>query len=245
MTLHCSDSLNYRGAYAPRSPHIFAPSVSTTSPHHITNFARMRTAFRPLATLAYCWLAAAGALAQEYAPQREIPAFPFRQVAAAEPIQRGQSPSHEPLRLAPRNSTANRSLDKSAATTPTTAVGTVVSSLAIVLGMFLAFVWCSKRFAPAGSAQLPKEAVELLGRTPLAGRQTMQLIRVGNRLLLVAMSPGGAETLTEITDPVEVEHLASLCRRGKSDSATASFNRTLAQLANEPESPRARTRGAA
>jgi flagellar biogenesis protein FliO len=215
----------------------------------------MRTVFRLLATLACSWLAAAGALAQEYSPHRErseMPAFPFRQVtaaepiaSAAEPIERGQSPSHEPLRLAPRNSSDNRSLDKPAATTPTTAVGTVVSSLAIVLGLFLAFVWCSKRFAPAGSTPLPKEAVELLGRAPLAGRQTMQLIRVGNRLLLVAMSPGGAETLTEITDPVEVEHLASLCRRGKSDSATASFNRALAQMASEPESPRSRTRGAA
>ena len=58
--------------------------------------------------------------------------------------------------------------------------------------------------------------MELLGRAPLAGRQTMQLIRVGNRLLLVALSASGAETLTEITDPVEVEHLAGLCRRGKS-----------------------------
>lgn len=174
-----------------------------------------------------------------------MPAFPFRQVAAAEPIERGQSSSHEPLRLAPRNSSDKRSLDKPAAPTPTTAAGTVVSSLAIVLGLFLAFVWCSKRFAPAGSAQLPKEAVELLGRAPLAGRQSMQLIRVGNRLLLVAMSPGGAETLTEITDPVEVEHLTGLCRRGKADSATASFSRELAQMASEPKTPRARTRGAA
>jgi flagellar protein FliO/FliZ len=122
-----------------------------------------------------------------------------------------------------------------------------VSSLAIVLGLFVVLVWVSKRFAPAGTAPLPKEAIELLGRAPLAGRQTMQLIRVGNRLLLVALSASGAETLTEITDPVEVEHLAGLCRRGKGDSASASFNRVLSQLATEPasESPRPRARGAA
>ena len=56
-------------------------------------------------------------------------------------------------------------------------------------------------FRPPARSLLPKEAVELLGRAPLAGRQQMQLVRVGNKLLLVALSPAGAETLTEITEP--------------------------------------------
>jgi flagellar biogenesis protein FliO len=191
------------------------------------------------------WLMAAAAPGQEYAAPEQrgtVPAFPFRQVAAAEEIE--PRPAHVPLRIAPRNTPARRTIDKPSAPTPTTAIGTVVSSLAIVLGLFLAIVWCSKRFAPAGSAQLPREAVELLGRAPLAGRQSMQLIRVGNRLLLVALSAGSAETLSEITDPVEVEYLAGLCRRGKTDSATASFSRALSQMASEPsETTRTRTRG--
>jgi flagellar biogenesis protein FliO len=174
-----------------------------------------------------------------------ITSFPFRQISASEPA--GSETTTSPRKLAPRSSSPKRSLDRPAAATPTAAIGTVVSSLAIVLGLFAVLAWFSKRFAPAGSAALPKEAVELLGRAPLAGRQTMQLIRVGNRLLLVALSTSGAETLTEITDPVEVEHLAGLCRGGKSDSASASFSRVLSQLATEPaaQSPRARARGAA
>jgi len=174
-----------------------------------------------------------------------IPSFPFRHIGVSEPI--GSKSTTASRKLAPRSSSPQRSLDRPAAATPTAAIGTVVSSLAIVLGLFVVLVWFSKRFAPAGSAALPKEAVELLGRAPLAGRQTMQLIRVGKRLLLVALSASGAETLTEITDPVEVEHLAGLCRGGKSDSASASFNRVLSQLATEPvaESPRIRARGTA
>ena len=174
-----------------------------------------------------------------------IPSFPFRQISVNEPA--GTESTTSSRKLAPRSSSPKRALDRPVVPTPTAAIGTVVSSLAIVLGLFAALVWFSKRFAPAGSAALPKEAVELLGRAPLAGRQTMQLIRVGNRLLLVALSASGAETLTEITDPVEVEHLAGLCRGGKSDSASASFTRVLSQLAAEPagESPRARVRGAA
>jgi len=176
---------------------------------------------------------------------QSIPSFPFRQVSASEPTSTDSRAASR--KLAPRSAAPKRSLDRPAAPTPTTAIGTVASSLAIVLGLFAALVWFSKRFAPAGSAAWPKEAVELLGRAPLTGRQTMQLIRVGNRLLLVALSANGAETLTEITDPVEVEHLAGLCRGGKAASASASFSRVMNQLATEPavEPPRTRARGAA
>ena len=81
---------------------------------------------------------------------------------------------------------------------------------------------------------LPKEAVELLGRAPLAARQQAQLVRIGNKLLLVSLTPTTATTLSEITDPTEVEHLIALCRRGQTGSASAAFRQALAQLANEP-----------
>ncbi len=175
--------------------------------------------------------------------RRTLPSFPFRQISANEPIA-----AHQPAaarKLAPRSSVTKKTPIQPPAPTPTTAIGTVVSSLAIVLGLFVALVWLSKRFALAGSTPLPKEAVERLGQAPLAGRQSMQLIRVGKRLLLVAVSTNGAETLTEITDPTEVEHLAGLCRHGRSDSASATFGRVLSQMATESgeTAPRTRARG--
>lgn len=190
--------------------------------------------------LACLLLASSSVSGQDSAP---IGAFPFRQASATEEISPRQLTA--PRKLAPRKAAPDRAV-KPAAPSPSTTIGTVVSSLAIVLGLFLALVWCSRRFAPAGTTPLPKEAVELLGRAPLAGRQTMQLVRVGNRLLLVALSSAGAQTLTEITDPVEVEHLAGLCQRGRGDSASASFNRVLSQMASEPEGQprRSRARGA-
>jgi flagellar biogenesis protein FliO len=78
----------------------------------------------------------------------------------------------------------------------------------------------------------------------------MQLVRIGNKLLLVTLSSTDAQTLTEITDPTEVEHLTALCRRGQPASASAAFKQTLAQLASEPAAagfvgtPRSTTRGA-
>ncbi|MDX1947361.1 MAG: flagellar biosynthetic protein FliO [Pirellulaceae bacterium] len=171
----------------------------------------------------------------------DVNPFPFRQVSATEPLP--PALAGKPLPLAPRGTAAKSGTPRPAATSTSSAIGSVLGSLGVVLGLFLLVVWFSRRFAPGGSTLLPKEALELLGRAPLGTRQSMQLVRVGKKLILVAVSPTGTETLTEITDPVEVEHLSALCRRGRADSASASFNQVLSQLAGEPAA-RTRSRGA-
>jgi flagellar biogenesis protein FliO len=146
---------------------------------------------------------------------------------AAEPT------NHSPLRLTPRNQTASKGLTRPAATDATSTITTVAGSLGIVLGLFVVLVWFSRRFAPAGTAALPKEAVELLGRTSLGCTHQMQLVRVGTKLLLIALSPQGARTLTEINSAAEVERLSELCRKQKPESATASFRSLVNQIGSE------------
>jgi flagellar biogenesis protein FliO len=80
---------------------------------------------------------------------------------------------------------------------------------------------------------LPVEVVEVLGKTPLTGRHTAHLVRLGNKLLLVSITPSGAETLAELTDPVEVDRLAGLCRAQQPQSATASFRSLMEQFGRE------------
>lgn len=154
-------------------------------------------------------------------------------VYAEEPAETKTAPRGAPLRLAPREKSAVKELSRPTPSSPTSAVTTVVGSLGIVLGLFVVLVWFSRRFAPAGSAALPKEAVELLGRTSLGGTHQVQLMRVGAKLLLVALTPQGARTLTEITSATEVERLSDLCRRQKPDSATASFRNLVEQVGSE------------
>lgn len=114
---------------------------------------------------------------------------------------------------------------------------TVGGSLALVLGLFFLVAWLLRRGMSKGSGLLPAEAVEVLGRTALPHRQHMQLIRCGNKLLLVAVSAGGAETLTEITDPLEVERLVGLCTSARSNSHAAAFRQVLDQFGREPHAP--------
>ncbi len=111
-----------------------------------------------------------------------------------------------------------------------TSAVTIVSSLAIVLGLFCLVIWVMRRAQPRGSLLLPTEVVEVLGRTPLAGRQQMHLVRCGSKLLLVAATPDSAETLTEIDDPDEATRLAGLCRQVHPHSASTTFRQVFDQL---------------
>jgi len=107
----------------------------------------------------------------------------------------------------------------------------VVGSLLIVLALFMVFAWMLRRMQPKSAMQLPAEVFEAYGRGSLGGKQQVQLVRCGRKLLLLAVGPGGVETLTEITDPVEVDRLSGLCHAEMADSATTNFRQVFEQLA--------------
>lgn len=114
---------------------------------------------------------------------------------------------------------------------------TAAGSLGVVLGLFLLVAWVIGRAVPGGSGLLPKEVVEVLGRATLAGRGQVHLLRCGRKLLLVSVSPTGIESLTEITDPDEVNRLVGLCCQARPGSATAVFQQVLQQFAQERTVP--------
>jgi len=150
-----------------------------------------------------------------------------------------------PLALAPRGRGARtESSGKPGPVGGLSSLLTIGSSLALVLGLFFVVAWVLRRASPRGSVLLPAEVVEVLGRAPLAGRQQMHLLRCGNKLLLVCVTPEGAETLTEITDPDEVTRLAGLCRQAQPNSATTAFRQVFQQFAKETKPPGPLQRGA-
>jgi len=140
-----------------------------------------------------------------------IPAAGEEGTHAVSPASPGTAASRTPL--TPQTSAGRTGANRapSGLSSPWTAVG----SLAVVLAVFFVIVWVLRRASPRGSGVLPPEAFEVLGRAPLANHQQAQLLRCGNRLLLIAVNVAGAETLAEITDPAEVERLAALCRRAR------------------------------
>ncbi len=111
---------------------------------------------------------------------------------------------------------------------------TAGAGLAIVIGLFLVCMWLLRKSGPSPTTPLPKEAIAVLGRIPLAARNFAHLLQVGNKLVLVAITPEGVAPITEITDPMEVQRLLGLCQQTSKHSTSAEFHEVLKHLTKEP-----------
>lgn len=140
----------------------------------------------------------------------------------------------EPLLLRESSNPQRLTRETSSRNNGRRATTTVLGSLCVVLAAFFVLVWLSRKTAPKGLSPLPGEVYESLGRAPLTARQQMQLIRLGNKLVLLSVSTTGVETLTEITDIDEVNRLAGMCQQDRSTSISATFRQVLAQYGDEP-----------
>lgn len=122
-----------------------------------------------------------------------------------------------------------------------------VPALALVLGLALscagAYRWIASRSgglaARAGMAGAPAGIVDLLGRYPMGRGQSLLLLRVDRRILLISQSAGarvGAApaltTLCEITDPDEVASIAA-----KAASTSAGFGSVIARFQRADDRP--------
>jgi flagellar biogenesis protein FliO len=110
----------------------------------------------------------------------------------------------------------------------------IITGLAIVVGAFLIFAWALRRGGrTAGRGNLPADVVSVIGRVPLAARQFAELLRVGNKLVLVSLTPNGAQPISEVTDPAEVDRLLGLCQQNNPHSTTKAFEQVFRQLSTE------------
>lgn len=105
---------------------------------------------------------------------------------------------------------------------------TIGSSLAVVLGLFAALVWVSKKSGVAAgrSGTLPDTALRLLGQKSLGTAGSIALVRCGQRVLVVGLSSAGMQPLSEITDAEEVRNLETLCL----GESPASFREVLGDV---------------
>lgn len=139
-----------------------------------------------------------------------------------------------PIPLAPPSRDKGSHETPARTSSPTGSIITVGTSLAIVLGLFLVAVWFLRRGLPGGPPQLPSDALSVLGQLPLTGRQSLHLVRLGGKLILVCTNGEETNTLTEITELAEVERIAATCALAQPTSQTATFRDLLTQMSAEP-----------
>jgi flagellar protein FliO/FliZ len=146
------------------------------------------------------------------------------------------------LRLPERPET-KASSTKSRSNPPTASLwGTIAALGVMALGLVLA-VRFLKRHGPPSLRGLPTEAVEALGQRVLSRGVAVHLVRCGSRMLLLGVGPDGVRTLSEITDPVEVDLLTGACRRrDESTAGLGGFAQVWQRTTTTPERRTARSK---
>jgi flagellar biogenesis protein FliO len=114
--------------------------------------------------------------------------------------------------------------------TPVLSVG---GSLLIVIAAFFLLAILFRKVSPPGNRPLPKEAFECLGKYYLTQKHQLQVLRLGNRIVLVSVMPDKVSTLAEIIDPDETVAFLGLCRRLDTNSATEMFRKTIANMSED------------
>lgn len=104
----------------------------------------------------------------------------------------------------------------------TTAIG-----LAVVLAVIFTAGRALRAFVPGLGAEDPSGPIHVLHRTFITPKQSACLIRCGDRLLLVGLSGDRMQTLTEITDPKEIDFLKGACMQVRPRSTTRAFRDLL------------------
>ena len=101
-----------------------------------------------------------------------------------------------------------------------------LSSLGIVLCIFVGLVFLLRRILPESSKKkLPSEVLEVIGTAQWSPKQQWVLMRFGRKLLLVSQQSGETRVVAEETDPLEIDRMIALCEKPHlNDAAFSSFS---------------------
>ena len=100
-------------------------------------------------------------------------------------------------------------------------------TLAAIIALIVVGARFWKKHGPKLAGGLPVEAIDVLGKRSVDARQSIVLVRLGSRILVLGSTANGLRTLSEVTDPVEVDYLAGLCRQRDAESGVAQSFRSL------------------
>jgi flagellar biogenesis protein FliO len=110
-------------------------------------------------------------------------------------------------------------------------LSTVTGALSITLALFAVFAFISRKATQDKSGRiLPREAMEVIGFTPLGPKQKLVVVRCGVQAVILGMSPSGMHTVAQFDDPDEAGQFIAQCR-GLGN--TAAFRTTLREMEAE------------
>lgn len=114
----------------------------------------------------------------------------------------------------------------------------LIGGICIVTAIFFAFVLLAKRGGAKVNSRIPSEIFEVVGQLPLNQKQQFHLVRLGSKLLLLSVNNNHTQTISEISDPIEVEHVLSMLHKGQAAEAFNSFRRITGQMRQQRRTQR-------
>jgi len=102
--------------------------------------------------------------------------------------------------------------------------------LFVVVAVIILMFWLARKYLPGVRRLGGSRTIKLLARTHLSPRQSIALVRVGRRLLVVGQSADRLSALDSISDPQEVSELLGQCESDGASGAVENFKKTFKQI---------------
>jgi len=112
-------------------------------------------------------------------------------------------------------------------------IARIVGAMGVVLGLLVLLRVVLKRTTGLGGGGRPAGVLEVLARYPVARGQSLMLIKLARRVILVHQTSVGMSTLTEVTEPEEVAALLARMESGSRSSDAARFRSVLRSFEGE------------
>lgn len=80
-------------------------------------------------------------------------------------------------------------------------------SLALVLSLIMGCFWGLRKILPSLRAPQHSEAIKIIARTALTPKQHLALVKCGQRMILIGVSPDRIDSLSEVEDAHEISTL--------------------------------------
>ncbi len=98
----------------------------------------------------------------------------------------------------------------------------------IVLVVFIyVAIWLIRRYVPSARGMFGGGALKVVSRVHLAAKQSIVLVKLGGRFVMVGVTPVSMTPLTEITDPEEAKQLTEELAGPSAGGASGSFKSAL------------------
>ncbi len=99
--------------------------------------------------------------------------------------------------------------------------------LAVLIVFIYVAVWLIRKYVPSARGSFAPGALKVVSRAHVSARQSILLVKAGERFVVVGVTPGSMTRLTEITDPEEARRLTE--DLASQHGAAGSFRKALSK----------------